>query len=418
MAATTGIRQRHGNGCKRPASGCRCPWQAEVYSARDKKKIRKLFATKAAAKGWRDDASGQVRRKELRAPVSTTLQQAAEVWFDGARSGVVRNRSGDAYKPSAIRGYEQGWRLRIKDELGAKRLCDITRTDLQDLVDRLVADGLKPSTVVVTLLPLRAVYKRAMARPESGITINPTTGLQMPAVRGGRDRIADPEEASKLLDALDSKDRALWATAMYAGLRRGELMALRVCDVDLAAGVIRVSRGWDYKEGVIATKSGRDRKVPIAGVLRDHLDEHLLGLAWREKPDALVFGSTPASPFTGTPTTKRAKRAWKAENERRIKRARDAQEKQVVLLKPITLHECRHTFASLMIAAGVNAKALSAYMGHANISITLDRYGHLMPGNEDEAAGLLDAYLARADTTGRLAQLDLKTGTKTGTRGV
>jgi hypothetical protein len=46
-----------------------------------------------------------------------------------------------------------------------------------------------------------------------------------------------------------------------------------------------------------------------------------------------------------------------------------------------------------MIAAGVNAKALSAFMGHANIAITLDRYGHLMPGSEDEAAGLLDAYL-------------------------
>jgi len=50
-----------------------------------------------------------------------------------------------------------------------------------------------------------------------------------------------------------------------------------------------------------------------------------------------------------------------------------------------------------MIAAGVNAKALSAYMGHANISITLDRYGHLMPGNEAEAAGLLDAYLEGFD---------------------
>ncbi|MBA2579299.1 MAG: tyrosine-type recombinase/integrase, partial [Thermoleophilaceae bacterium] len=75
-------------------------------------------------------------------------------------------------------------------------------------------------------------------------------------------------------------------------------------------------------------------------------------------------------------------------------------------LGSITLHECRHTFASLMIAAGVNAKALSTYMGHANIAITLDRYGHLMPGNEEEAAGLLDAYLERADTAARLAQLD------------
>lgn len=62
----------------------------------------------------------------------------------------------------------------------------------------------------------------------------------------------------------------------------------------------------------------------------------------------------------------------------------------------IALHECRYTFASLMIAAGVNAKALSAYMGHASVTITFDRYGHLMPGNEAEAAGLLDAYLARA----------------------
>ncbi len=76
-------------------------------------------------------------------------------------------------------------------------------------------------------------------------------------------------------------------------------------------------------------------------------------------------------------------------------------------LVPITLHEARHTFASLMIAAGVNAKALATYMGHASVTITYDRYGHLMPGNEDEAAALLDAYLARADTRARLAQLAL-----------
>lgn len=48
-----------------------------------------------------------------------------------------------------------------------------------------------------------------------------------------------------------------------------------------------------------------------------------------------------------------------------------------------------------MIAAGVNAKPLSTYMGHSSITITLDRYGHLMPGNETEAADLLDRYLCR-----------------------
>ena len=70
-------------------------------------------------------------------------------------------------------------------------------------------------------------------------------------------------------------------------------------------------------------------------------------------------------------------------------------------LAPIGFHEARHTYASLSIAAGVNAKALSTYMGHSAITITLDRYGHLMPGNEGEAAALLDTYLERALTRTR-----------------
>lgn len=55
--------------------------------------------------------------------------------------------------------------------------------------------------------------------------------------------------------------------------------------------------------------------------------------------------------------------------------------------------------------AGVNAKALSTYMGHSSVTITLDRYGHLFPGNEEDAAGLLRAYLDRSDTAARLAQI-------------
>jgi integrase len=52
----------------------------------------------------------------------------------------------------------------------------------------------------------------------------------------------------------------------------------------------------------------------------------------------------------------------------------------------------------MMIEAGVNAKALSSYMGHSSLTITFDRYGHLMPGNEEQAAALLDAYLRKAAT--------------------
>jgi integrase len=73
-------------------------------------------------------------------------------------------------------------------------------------------------------------------------------------VASNRDRIADPLEASALLAAVADGDRALWATAMYAGLRRGELLALRWADVDLAARTIRVERGWDDYAGEQAPK--------------------------------------------------------------------------------------------------------------------------------------------------------------------
>jgi integrase len=67
-------------------------------------------------------------------------------------------------------------------------------------------------------------------------------------------------------------------------------------------------------------------------------------------------------------------------------------------LDPIALYECRHTFASPLLAAGVNAKAIAAYLGHASIQTTFGLYGHLMPGNEHEAVALVDAYVMRGDT--------------------
>jgi integrase len=236
-----------------------------------------------------------------------------------------------------------------------------------------------------TLMPLRAICRRAVARGE--VTVNPTTGLQLPAVRGRRDRIASPTEAAELIEALPERDRALWATALYAGLTRGELMALRWEDVDLQKNVITVARSWDVKAGPIEPKSqAGKRTVPIATVLREYLIAQQLRSGRRE---GLVFGSSGTRPFTSSAVRRRALTAWKTASNKR-------KDTELLQLEPIALHECRHTFASLMIGAGVNPKALSVYMGHASVMITLDRYGHLFPGNEEEAAGLLDGYLARA----------------------
>ena len=162
-------------------------------------------------------------------------------------------------------------------------------------------------------------------------------------MRGRRERFASPEEAEKLIAAVPERDRAIWATAMYAGLRRGELRALRVEDVDLDAGVIRVERGWDPRVGDIKLKSSAGRRgVPISEALRPFLVESLRS-SGRTGADR-IFGSTPTRPFAGEKLSERADEAWGSAG-----------------LNRITLNECRHTFASLMIAAGVNAKALSSW---------------------------------------------------------
>jgi len=284
---------------------------------------------------------------------------------------VVRTRSGDCYKPSALRSYEQSLNTHVLPKLGRLRLSAISRVTIQDLVDEMVAAGAAPSTTRNAVLPVRAIYRRAIARNQ--VMVNPTKGLALPAVRARRDRVARPEEAAALIAAVPGGDRAIWATALYAGLRLGELKALRWGDIDLEQNIITVSRSWDRKEGPIAPKShAGTRRVPISMPLRKYLIAHRLAQVTEQ---ALVFGRPGGKPFSQA-VTDRARAAWRKHR-----------------LRPIGLHESRHTYASFMIAAGVNAKALSTYMGHSSITITLDRYGHLMPGNEAEAGDTLTAYL-------------------------
>jgi integrase len=402
-----GISVRHSRSCPAAsdtAARCRCrpSYRASVYDRRSGRKIRKSFPTLAEARAWRRDVAAAVGRGTVRAPSRVTVREAMSAMLDGMAAGTVRTRSGDAYKPSVIRSYSEAWRKHLEPALGGARLADVERRDVQRLADKLLAAGLSPSRIRNVLMPLRVLFRRAVQ--DGDVAMSPCERLRLPALRGRRDRIVSAEEAARLIDALPrAEDRAAWATALYAGLRAGELAALDWEHVDLAAGVIRVERSWDPKAGVFVepkSRAGR-RSVPLAAVLRDILIEHKLATG---RSEGLVFGDG-SRPLDAKTLTRRAVRAWGRYNERETLAA-EREGRKPRLLEPIGLHEARHTFASLMIAAGVNAKALSTYLGHSSIQITFDRYGHLMPGNEEEAAGLLDAYLARADTRARLAQLD------------
>ena len=201
--ATTGIVKLHSKGCAAKSGGrCRCKagYEASVYSKRDGKKIRKTFAREAEAKYWRAEALGALRRGGLRAAKPTTVEEAWQAWYEGAKAGTVTNRSGDPYKPSALRSYERAMRLRVLPEFGDIRLADLSRPDLQEFADGLLADGLSPSAVKVTLLPLRASC--AARWPVASWRSTPATGSSWPRCAGGVNGSHRPSEAEALVAAV------------------------------------------------------------------------------------------------------------------------------------------------------------------------------------------------------------------------
>jgi integrase len=173
-----------------------------------------------------------------------------------------------------------------------------------------------------------------------------------------------------------------WATAYYGGLRLGELRALRFDDLDLdldldrePCPLLRVERSWDEQAGIVEPKSGAGvRQVPVVEVLRRYLREHRLAVGRR---DGFLFARDDGRPFATVSVYKRADRAW-----------RDAG------LDRITLHECRHSFVSRWLEAGVPKERVKDYVGHAQHDVT-ERYRHVSGAVVAADAALVSAYLAR-----------------------
>jgi integrase len=189
-------------------------------------------------------------------------------------SGVARARGGDPYKPRLIGDYGRALERRIYPAFGSVKLPDLRRRQIQVLIDRMVADGYDGGTIRNAIKPLQVIYRRAIQAEQ--VAVSPCTHLELPSARGRRERIASPTEAAALIAALPEAHRALWATAMYAGLRRGEIGGLMWEDVDLERGLVHVRRSWDDHSQVMLPPKSRagTRTVPIIAQLRRHLVEH------------------------------------------------------------------------------------------------------------------------------------------------
>ena len=224
---------------------------------------------------------------------------------------MIRTRGRRPFKESTIRSVRQHYQRRLERPFGHRRLDEVRLPDFQEFVDGLEMEGLSPSTIEGTILPLRLAYRWAWSK--GFIAADPTDGIELPEKPRGTRVPPSPAGAAALLAALPKSDRAMWATAMLAGLCRGELLALRWEDIELDAGILSVTRSFKPDGGVCSSPKSRYgiRKVPIGASLAHYLRAHAL-LSGRRA--GLVFGNSATWPQRPESMQDRADLAWSNAN--------------------------------------------------------------------------------------------------------
>jgi integrase len=281
-----------------------------------------------------------------------TLRDAAERYVEHVERVLDR-------KPSTVQDYRSILRRHVAPFFYDRSIEAVSVELISDYAAAKSIEGLSRKTITNHLRFLHAVFRHAANR---GWTYaNPVAAVDRPRTSGGDPdlRFLTPDEIEALIaavpdDALGATDRALYLTAAFAGLRQGELIALRWRDVDWAVGLIRVRRS--FTRGRFGTPKSRrsNRAIPIADRVGSELARHSQQSDYTADDD-LVFGH----PATGAPydASRMRKRFYGALSAAGVRRVR--------------FHDLRHTFGTRMAAAGAPLRAIQEWMGHSNYQTTL-----------------------------------------------
>ena len=389
-----GVYARHKEGCAIEASrrcNCKPSYWGKAYDRKAKKsRPTAFFPTPVEARNARDDLVRDVRDGLLPANDSMRVKAAIESFLRAASDGVALNKHGRRYRPSAVRDLTGALENHVEAAFGAKRIGDVRRRDVQLLVDEM-APTLSGSSVRTVVNAVHSLYRWAQARELA--FHDPAALVQLPAMDAKpRDRVATPAEMAKLLAVLETRDAVPFALAAYATARRAEIRHLRVEDVDLKLGVIYLGADERGRKSRSA-----QRAVPIVKPLMALLRRHLLE-SGRPAPDALFCpglkrGGRNSGMLSFEALQVRADDAWDPKDE-------DGRSKGQKIGERITAHECRHTCATWLDAAGVRPVVASQLMGHAVPSrqpgaaqITQERYTHVLPGDLVRACQQLETFV-------------------------
>ncbi|MDR1440285.1 MAG: site-specific integrase [Clostridiales bacterium] len=276
--------------------------------------------------------------------------------------------------------YEHAVGAHIVPAVGGLRLRDVRQFALQGLVNGLAEKGLT-RTVEIVAMTLRQIFEAAL---DNGLVPkNPARKLEVPAFRAPKKKAMDGREISLYLNGrLTAKQRAYVMAGIYAGLRKGELLALQRGDLDFGKCEISVTKSVVFDKGRPVQKpypksDASVRKVPMPPLLREAL------LAQLELCGGLyLFPARDGGPMSQTGQ----RRMWEGVQGKANLAAGGRNGKEpIVAVREVTSHIMRHTYATLLYYAGVDVKQAQAWLGHASIQMTLDIYTHLDEKGTKEA---------------------------------
>ncbi len=351
-------------------------WQARVtyYDTETGKRheTSQTFATEREAKKWSREQESQYREDPNRKPPSEqTFEKFYQRWLDG----VAATRTED----TTVKAYRRYAKPLIV-AFGQKPLRAITPADFQDVFSDMLKDGKATSTIHHTYVVGHSSLKEAVNW--GLIPFNPADRVRPPRVTSPEVVPPTPEVGRKLLDAVEThRLKALWWFISLVGCRKGEALALKWLDVDLESRTVSIRRNVAADGGLRSihdtkTTKGR-RSIALSEYLVSILTEH----RQHQQIEHEFYGSDWNAEGWVFPS-ERGTLLWPSNVNRHFRLVL----KQAGLPKAFKPHDLRHAMASAWIVKGVPVKVVSERLGHANINITLQIYGHLMPNMQAEAA--------------------------------
>jgi integrase len=346
----------------------------------DGRQVWKSFKSREEADLFLADVQTRHAKNDLRAPARVTFREAAYAWLDlceherGLAASTIRDR-----RSAVNRWLIPPFGDRRLDHVTAEAVTRWRREQMRTMVER--PDGTKRPAMgrrnaeKLTAL-LFSIFEHG--RAEYALAANPIGRVERLRVKydPGRFDTYSPEEVHALRRAaVSDQDAAIFAVAAFAGLRRGEVLALRWRDVDFAAETLRVEQAVSaVGQEMKSTKSGRMRSVPMVPDVATALDR----LSRRDTftgPDDLVFVGEDGGPLDGSALRRRFVAAAKRTG-----------------LRTIRFHDLRHSFATVAVNATHSGRELQEWMGHADYRTT-SRYLHYK-SRGDEAQRLGAAFAA------------------------